>query len=110
MLTNKFYIGIFMYAGEYHEASHKCFVSKKLFEAVQKHLTETESPRKRKHYFPFIGMARCGSAVAELQLNHTRSITKEQTELLLTITIVVPKSWESATKKEFLDRMNLKSN
>ncbi len=60
MLTNKFYIGIFMYAGEYHEASHKCFVSKKLFEAVQKHLTETESPRKRKHYFPFIGMARCG--------------------------------------------------
>ena len=69
MLTNKFYIGVFKYAGEYHEASHKQFISKKLFQATQKRLFQIQNPRKRKHNFPFIGMARCGEC--------GRSITAE---------------------------------
>ena len=73
MLTNKFYVGIFKYAGEYHEASHKCFISKELFRAVQKRLAEIENPRKRKHYFPFIGMARCGECGSAITAeSHTK--------------------------------------
>jgi len=73
MLTNKFYVGIFKYAGEYHEASHKCFISKELFRVAQKRLAEIENPRKRKHHFPFIGMARCGECGSAITAeSHTK--------------------------------------
>jgi len=73
MLTNKFYVGIFKYAGEYHEASHKCFISKELFRAAQKRLAEIENPRKRKHNFPFIGMAKCGECGSAITAeSHTK--------------------------------------
>lgn len=34
MLQNKFYVGIMTYNGELYEASHECFISKKLFQEV----------------------------------------------------------------------------
>ena len=73
MLSNKFYVGIFKYAGEYHEASHKKFISRKLFDATQKRLKQIENPRKRKHHFPFIGMARCGECGSAITAeSHTK--------------------------------------
>lgn len=74
MLTNKFYIGVLKYAGEYYEATHKCFISKKLFNKVQKQVENTSKPRKKGHNFPFTGLATCGECgaaiTAEQQIKH----------------------------------------
>ena len=66
MLTNKFYVGILYYAGEYYEASHKCFISKKLFSRVQKQIKRIERPRKNGHNFAFAGLATCGECGAAI--------------------------------------------
>ena len=57
---NRFYIGILKYAGEYYKATHKTFISKELFERVQRHVERIEKPRNKGHNFPFTGVARCG--------------------------------------------------
>ncbi len=70
MLTNKFYIGILKYADEYYEASHKCFISKQLFNQVQKQVERTEQPRHNGHDFAFRGLttcAECGAAITAEQ-------------------------------------------
>ena len=66
MLSNKFYIGILKYAGEYYQASHKCFVSKHLFDKVQKQIKKTERPRQKGHNFAFTGLATCGECGATI--------------------------------------------
>ena len=66
MLTNRFYIGILNYAGEYYEGSHKLFITKKLFDEVQKQVNKLERPRKKGHDFAFIGLARCGECQATI--------------------------------------------
>ena len=38
LLSDKFYVGIMNYNGEYHEGVHECFISKDLFQLVQKQL------------------------------------------------------------------------
>ena len=66
MLTNKFYIGILKYAGEYYEASHKCFISKQLFDQVQRQVERIERPRHNGHDFSFRGLATCGECGAAI--------------------------------------------
>ena len=66
MLTNKFYIGILKYAGEYHEASHKTFVSKQLFDQTQRQVERIERPRHNGHDFAFRGLATCGECGAAI--------------------------------------------
>ena len=60
MLTNRFYIGILNYNGEYYQGSHKLFITKKLFDEVQKQVQRIEKPRQKGHDFAFRGLARCG--------------------------------------------------
>ncbi len=73
MLTNKFYVGIMKYAGEYYQGTHKTFIDKELFDKVQKQVVKIEKPRGGGHNFPFTGIARCaecgGAITAEI---HTK--------------------------------------
>jgi site-specific DNA recombinase len=66
MLTNKFYVGIITYKGEQHKGTHKCFISKQLFDKVQKVVKRRNKPRKTGHNFPFCGLVACGECGASI--------------------------------------------
>ncbi len=66
MLKDRFYTGILNYAGEYYQASHKCFISKELFDQVQKQVEKIERPRLNGHSFAFSGLACCGECGAAI--------------------------------------------
>ncbi|KKT66868.1 MAG: Recombinase [Candidatus Curtissbacteria bacterium GW2011_GWC1_44_33] len=76
MLTNKFYVGIMKYAGEYYQGTHQTFIDKELFEKVQKQVVKIEKPRGDGHNFPFVGIARCaecgGAITAEIHTKYYR--------------------------------------
>ncbi|MDP3987933.1 MAG: recombinase family protein [Candidatus Levybacteria bacterium] len=62
MLKNKFYIGILKYNGEYYKASHKCFISKEIFDKVQNQIERISRPRLKGHNFAFTNLATCGES------------------------------------------------
>ena len=66
MLSNRFYLGILKYAGEYYQGSQKTFISKKLFDEVQKQVEKIERPRQKGHNFAFAGLATCGECGAAI--------------------------------------------
>ena len=66
MLSNRFYLGVLKYAGEYYQGSHKTFISKKLFGEVQKQVEKIERPRQKGHNFAFAGLATCGECGAAI--------------------------------------------
>lgn len=66
MLSNRFYLGILKYAGEYYQGTHKTFISKKLFDEVQKQIEKIERPRHKGHNFAFAGLATCGECGAAI--------------------------------------------
>ena len=73
ILSNKFYVGIMSYNGEYHEGNHKCFISKELFQKLQEEMQRRTKHFKKSYRFPFLGLARCnecGAAVTAEQ--HTK--------------------------------------
>ncbi len=77
MLKNKFYLGIMNYAGEYYQGSHKTFISKKLFDEVQKQIEKIEKPRNKGHDFAFSGLAKCGECGATITAEtHTKIYPK----------------------------------
>ena len=66
MLTNKFYIGTFLYNGVMYKGSHATFISKDLFNKVQIQMERLSRPRLKGHNFPFTGFIKCnecGSAI-----------------------------------------------
>lgn len=46
ILSNRFYVGIMYYNGEYHEGTHKTILSKELFNKVHQELKLRESHKK----------------------------------------------------------------
>ena len=73
MLSNRFYIGIMKYAGEYYQGKHRTFISKEVFDAVQKRIDQIIKPRKRKHEFAFTGLIKCGECGASITAEtHTK--------------------------------------
>jgi DNA invertase Pin-like site-specific DNA recombinase/sulfur relay (sulfurtransferase) DsrC/TusE family protein len=62
LLTNRAYLGLVKYKGEYFEGSFGPILSPQLFEAVQKVLKQKAKPRKTRtgHNFPFTGLLTCG--------------------------------------------------
>ena len=67
MLKDKFYIGILRYDGEYYQASHKKFISKELFDEVQKQFKFTERSRpNNRHNLSFLGLMKCGECKASI--------------------------------------------
>ena len=82
MLINKFYLGIMNYAGEYYQGSHKTFISKKLFDEVQKQIEKIERPRNKGHDFAFSGLATCGECGAAITAEtHTKFYPKTRGEV-----------------------------
>ena len=73
ILSNKFYIGIMFYNGEYHDGNHKCFISKELFQKTQGEMNRRSKHFKKSYRFPFLGLVRCsecGAAITAEQ--HTK--------------------------------------
>ena len=67
ILSNKFYIGIMYYSGEFYEGKHKLFITKELFNKVQKQYKLTERARpNNKHNLPYLGLMRCGECLASI--------------------------------------------
>ena len=82
MLTNKFYLGIMNYAGEYYQGSHRTFTSKKLFDEVQNQIERIERPRNKGHDFAFSGLAICGECGAAITAEtHTKFYPKTRGEV-----------------------------
>ena len=66
ILSNKFYIGIMFYNGEYHDGSHKCFISKELFQKAQEEIQRRSKHFKKSYRFPFLGLAKCNECGAAI--------------------------------------------
>ena len=73
LLSDKFYVGIMSYNGEYHEGKHKTFISKALFQKVQTEMQKRDKHYKKSNGFPFLGIFKCkqcgGAVTAE---KHTK--------------------------------------
>ena len=68
-LTNKFYIGLFKYNGEWYEGTHDQFIPKSHFDEVQRKLNQnkrTFADRK----FNFLGLIKCGECGASITAEH----------------------------------------
>ena len=75
ILTNQFYLGLFVYKGEIFQGSHPPIINKELFDKVQEILRFRSKPSyERKHYFVFRGFIRCAECgcqiTAEEQKGH----------------------------------------
>jgi DNA invertase Pin-like site-specific DNA recombinase len=75
ILTNPFYLGLFVYKGEIFQGTHPAIINKELFDKVQETLKFRSRPSyDKKHYFVFRGFIRCaecGSQItAEEQKGH----------------------------------------
>ena len=63
LLKNHFYCGVFEYprgSGNWYVGKHEALITRELFEAVRKKITEETSPRKKYDGFAFTKMMTCG--------------------------------------------------
>ena len=74
MLTNRFYIGIMKWNNEYYDGIHKQFISKELFQKVQKQIERITQPHYKKLSFPFIGFIKCKKCTASITAEHPPQI------------------------------------
>ncbi|MBM3245125.1 MAG: hypothetical protein FJZ15_04950, partial [Candidatus Omnitrophica bacterium] len=75
ILTNPFYLGLFVYKGEIFQGSHSAVIEKPLFDKVQEILKfRSRQSLTKKHYFVFRGLIRCAECgcqiTAEVQKGH----------------------------------------
>ena len=78
ILSDRFYIGVFDWAGEKYEGTHERFVPQELFDLVQKVLADRGRGRyqtkKQRQPLAFLGLVRCeecgASVTAERQKGH----------------------------------------
>ena len=85
MLKNKFYIGILRYHGEYYQVSHKCFITKQLFDEVQRSVQELKDHGKKDTVLHLVVWPGVENAVLLLLLKRTRTTTRmEQRKRLFT--------------------------
>ena len=72
-LSNKFYVGIITFNGEYYDGIHEPIISKELFSQAQQQINKISRPQYGGNHFPFIGFARCGSCGAAITAEtHTK--------------------------------------
>lgn len=60
VLTNPFYAGLFMWEGQLVRGQHEPVVTLDEFKAVQAAIRRPDTPRPKRHAFPFVGLIRCG--------------------------------------------------
>jgi len=75
ILTNPFYLGLFVYKGEIFQGKHPAIIEKDLFDKVQGILKFRSRPSlTKKHYFVFRGLIRCAECgcqiTVEIQKGH----------------------------------------
>ena len=71
MLQNPFYYGHFRYMGEIHSGNHKPIIEKRLYDRVQKVLTQRGYVRKAKNEPQVLcGLLRCGSCNMAITAEH----------------------------------------
>ena len=76
ILTNPFYVGLFVYGGEMHEGRHTPLIEKRLFDKVQQVIVERGHPMKPqnapKALCGLLSCSECGMGItAEVQKGHT---------------------------------------
>ncbi len=74
-LTNPFYVGRFKFSGEWHEGSHQLFISKSLFNEVQRKLQQNKR-NFTNHTFHFLGLIKCGECGASITAEHKTKFYK----------------------------------
>ena len=83
ILTDKFYVGIMSYNGEFHEGKHKTFISKGLFQKVQAEMQKRDKHYKKSNGFPFLGIAKCkecgGAITAEKHIKFYKGTNRTAT-------------------------------
>jgi DNA invertase Pin-like site-specific DNA recombinase len=73
ILSDKFYIGIMKFKGEYHPGTHKLFIPKDLFQKVQEELKWREAHHNKSFGFPFLGLMKCSECGASITAEkHTK--------------------------------------
>ena len=78
ILSNKFYIGILFYNGEYYEGKHQLFISKSLFDQVQKQFKLTLRAKEfNKYNFSFLRLIKCGECGASITAERHKKFYKE---------------------------------
>ena len=76
VLTDRFYIGLFRYNGEVYQGTHKTFISKALFDKVQKQLQQSMRKSFLKRDFPFRGLMKCGECGASITFEYHKKFYK----------------------------------
>ena len=66
ILTGKFYIGFFKFNGELYQGTHKTFISKALFDKVQKQLELSTRETFKRRNFPFQRLMKRGECGATI--------------------------------------------
>ena len=66
ILSDKFYIGILKYKGEYHPGSQELFIPKDLFQKAQLELVKRERHFNKSFKFEFLGLAKCRECGASI--------------------------------------------
>ncbi len=121
ILSNKFYVGIMNYNGEYHEGNHKIFITKDLFQKVQAELQKRDKHYKKSNGFPFLGIFRCiecgGAITAEKHVKFYKGTNRTATYFYYRCTKKLgPCSQKAVTSfemenqiKELLEKVSLPS-
>ena len=109
MLSNQFYLGVMNFKGEKHLGIHETFISKELFEAVQKQIERFEKPRSgEKERLPYMGLLRCGGCngviTGERQHRTYKTTGREITHLYYRCTRKHGKCTEPYITQEELDQ------
>ena len=73
ILSDKFYIGIMCFKGEYHPGKHQVFIPKDLFNKAQAELARRERHFNKSFNFEFLGLAKCRECGASITAEkHTK--------------------------------------
>ena len=81
VLRDKFYIGLFYFNGELYQGTHKTFISKALFDNVQKQLEVSTRKTFKKRNFPFRGSIKCGECGASITTEYHKKFYKRTNRL-----------------------------
>ncbi len=71
MFTNPFYFGNFNYGGKRWPGTHQPMITKEEFDEAQEILSgRNKFHNKKKHYFPFTGLIKCGECGGQITAEH----------------------------------------
>src|SRR3989304_2588539 len=81
ILRDKFYIGLFYFNSEIYQGTHKTFISKALFDKVQKQLEKSTRETFKRRNFPFQRLMKCGECGATITPEYHKKFYKRTNRL-----------------------------